>query len=108
MCLCVCREQECMICACVCVGLFDVFDENYDGQLDLAEMVRAVGWCCRSQPRKRHKCELINSLPLSLSLSPSLSLPLPLSLSPSLSSLINLPLSLYLDALDNLFLSLYL
>ena len=39
----------------VCVGLFALFDENCDGQLDLSEMVRAVGWCCRKSGR--HDCE---------------------------------------------------
>jgi Ca2+-binding EF-hand superfamily protein len=34
--------------------LFEAFDENCDGQLDLAEMVRAVGWSCRSSPREKH------------------------------------------------------
>ena len=42
-------------------GLFKVFDENCDGQLDLAEMVRAVGWCCRSKS-DRQDCESIHVL----------------------------------------------
>ena len=53
----------------VCLGLFEAFDENCDGQLDLAEMVRAVGWSCRSSPREKHNCKsmcscLCNSLAL--------------------------------------------
>ena len=44
---------------CVCVALFGVFDDNCDGQLDLAEMVRAVGWCCRSRFREKHNCESV-------------------------------------------------
>ena len=42
-------------------GLFKAFDENCDGQLDLAEMVRAVGWCCRSKT-DRQDCESIHIL----------------------------------------------
>ena len=57
------RKKKNHACTCMCVhvyvrvGLFDAFDENSDGQLDLAEMVRAVGWCCRSIDHRRHKCE---------------------------------------------------
>ena len=54
--------QHLVIFYCLCVsivspGLFEAFDENCDGQLDLAEMVRAVGWICRSSPRQKHDCE---------------------------------------------------
>ena len=52
----------------MCLGLFEAFDENCDGQLDLAEMVRAVGWSCRGSPREKHNCKSVYTLLHSLSL----------------------------------------
>ena len=88
----------------ICAGLFEAFDENCDGQLDLAEMVRAVGWCCRSSSREKHNCEFTSwvSLLLSLPLIPSLSyFPVFVYECPSLYECVSsiIPISLFLSLL---------
>ena len=48
------------LCVFVCsvfVGLFELFDVNCDGHIDLSEMIRGVAMCCRRHTDEKIKCE---------------------------------------------------
>ena len=73
VCVCVCARVCARVCVLVCVclclcahvfpwydlftGLFELFDVNCDGHIDLTEMVKGVALCCRRHIDDRIKCE---------------------------------------------------